>query len=258
MKIGFIGTGKITTSVITGLFRSKANLKQILISERSKKNSRALAKRFKQVKVVKDNQEIINRSNWVVLAVVPTVAKKILQDLQFKKGQTVISFVSTLNMKDLRKFTSPATLVFKAAPLPMVESKLGPIVLYPSNNKVNALFNKIGTVINAKNEKENNYLWTLTAGMATYLELCATLEHWLVQRKVNAVKAKRMVTSLVFGLSHTLLLSKQDTRKLVKEYQTKKGINEELLLRLKKDKVFDKLNKNLNTIFARIKKANDQ
>ena len=76
MKIGFIGTGKITTSVITGLFRSKANLKQILISERSKKNSRALAKRLKQLKVVRDNQEIINRSNWVVLAVVPTVAKK--------------------------------------------------------------------------------------------------------------------------------------------------------------------------------------
>jgi pyrroline-5-carboxylate reductase len=258
MKIGFIGTGKITTSVITGLFRSKANLKQILISERSKKNSRALAKRLKQVKVVKDNQEIINRSNWVVLAVVPTVAKKILQDLKFKKGQTVISFVSTLNMKDLRRFASPATLVFKAAPLPMVESKLGPIVLYPSNNKVNALFNKIGTVINAKNEKENNYLWTLTAGMATYLELCATLENWLVQRKVNTTKAKRLVTSLVFGLSHTLLLSKQDTRSLVKEYQTKKGINEELLLRLKKDKVFDTINKNLNTIFARIKKANDQ
>ena len=113
-------------------------------------------------------------------------------------------------------------------------------------------------MINAKNEKENNYLWTLTAGMATYLELCATLEHWLVQRKVNAAKAKRMITSLVFGLSHTLLLSKQNTRKLVKEYQTKKGINEELLLRLKKDKVFDKINKNLNTIFARIKKANDQ
>ena len=91
MKIGFIGTGKITTSVITGLFRSKANLKQILISERSKKNSRALAKRLKQVKVVKDNQEIINRSNWVVLAVVPTVAKKILHDLQFKKVKRLLA-----------------------------------------------------------------------------------------------------------------------------------------------------------------------
>ena len=127
MKIGFIGTGKITTSVITGLFRSKANLKQILISERSKKNSRALAKRLKQVKVVKDNQEIINRSNWGCLGGSSNGCKKILQDLKFKKGQTVISFVSTLNMKDLRRFASPATLVFKAAPLPMVESKLGPM-----------------------------------------------------------------------------------------------------------------------------------
>ena len=76
MNIGFIGTGKITTSVIQGLFRSNIKLKQILISERNKKNSLALSKKFKKVKVVKDNQEIIQRSSWVFIAVVPGVAKK--------------------------------------------------------------------------------------------------------------------------------------------------------------------------------------
>ncbi|AEA81855.1 hypothetical protein SAR11G3_01380 [Candidatus Pelagibacter sp. IMCC9063] len=48
MNIGFIGTGKITTSVIQGLFRSNIKLKQILISERNKKNSLALSKKFKK------------------------------------------------------------------------------------------------------------------------------------------------------------------------------------------------------------------
>ena len=106
MNIGFIGTGKITTSVIQGLFRSNIKLKQILISERNKKNSLALSKKFKKVKVVKDNQEIIQRSSWVFIAVVPTVAKKILKELTFKKNQTVVSFVSTLNMTYLKKNTS--------------------------------------------------------------------------------------------------------------------------------------------------------
>ena len=54
MNIGFIGTGTIATSVIEGLFRSKIKVKQILISERSKKNSSALSKKFKKVKVVKN------------------------------------------------------------------------------------------------------------------------------------------------------------------------------------------------------------
>ena len=108
MNIGFIGTGKITTSVIQGLFRSNIKLKQILISERNKKNSLALSKKFKKVKVVKDNQEIIQRSSWVFIAVVPGVAKKILKELTFKKNQTVVSFVSTLNMTYLKKTLRPA------------------------------------------------------------------------------------------------------------------------------------------------------
>ena len=43
---------------------------------------KALSKKFKKVKVVKDNQEIILRSSWVFIAVVPTVAKKILKELR--------------------------------------------------------------------------------------------------------------------------------------------------------------------------------
>ena len=112
MNIGFIGTGKITTSVIQGLFRSNIKLKQILISERNKKNSLALSKKFKKVKVVKDNQEIILRSSWVFIAVVPTVAKKILKELTFKKNQTVVSFVSTLNMTYLKKTLKLASNAF--------------------------------------------------------------------------------------------------------------------------------------------------
>ena len=254
MNIGFIGTGKITTSVIQGLFRSNIKLKQILISERNKKNSLALSKKFKKVKVVKDNQEIIQRSSWVFIAVVPTVAKKILKELKSK--QTVVSFVSTLNMTYLKKTLRPATSIIKAAPLPTIASKLGPIILFPKNKKVTTFFNHLGMAIVANNEKENNHLWTMTSTMATYFEYCHTLENWLVKRKVSSAKAKDLV-ALMFGLSHSMLLSKSKTKELVTDYQTKKGINEELLKRLKQEKIFSSIDRNLTKIFDRIKKAND-
>ena len=93
--------------------------------------------------------------------------------------------------------------------------------------------------------------------MATYFEFCNTLETWLVNKKVKADKARSMVASLMFGLSHTMLMSKTKTKDLVKEYQTKKGINEELLNRLKKAAVFSHTNKGLSKILERITKAND-
>lgn len=257
MNIGFIGTGKITTSVIQGLFRSNLKIKQIFISERNRKNSNALSKKFKKVKILKNNQDIVNKSSWVFIAVVPIVAKKILKNLLFKKNQTVISFVSTLNMTYLKRALKPSKIIIKAAPLPTIESKLGPVVLFPQNKKVVNFFKHLGKPIVAKNEKENNHLWTITSTMATFFNFCSTMEYWLIKRQVSPNKAKDMISSLMFGLSHKKLLSNTSTKNLVKEYQTKKGINEQLLKYLQKSGNFTKMNTGLTKILERIKKAND-
>ncbi len=160
-------------------------------------------------------------------------------------------------MTYLKKTLYPATNIIKAAPLPTIKHKLGPIVLFPNNKKVTNFFNQLGKAVVASTEKENNQLWTIASTMAIYFEFCNTLEMWLVSKKVKADKARAMVASLMFGLSHTMLMSKTKTKDLIKEYQTKKGINEELLLRLKKAGVFTKMNGALTKILERITKAND-
>ena len=48
MKLGFIGTGKIASSVIT-ICNSKLRYKKIIISLRNKKISKMLNKRFKKI-----------------------------------------------------------------------------------------------------------------------------------------------------------------------------------------------------------------
>ena len=59
----------------------------------------------------------------------------------------------------------------------------------------------------------------MTSTMATYFEYCHTLESWLIKRKVTPVKAKDLVASLMFGLSHSMLLSKTKTKNLVSEME---------------------------------------
>ena len=103
MKLGFIGTGKIASSVITGISNSKIKYKQIIISQRNRKISNSLKKRFKKITIEKNNQEIINKSNWIFLSVTPKVGEKIIKDLKFKASQTVVSFISTINLSDLKK-----------------------------------------------------------------------------------------------------------------------------------------------------------
>jgi pyrroline-5-carboxylate reductase len=76
MNLGFIGTGKITSSVITGICNSKISYKKILISPRNKKIAKNLKQKFKKVIIAKDNQEIVDKCDWVFLSVTPTIGKK--------------------------------------------------------------------------------------------------------------------------------------------------------------------------------------
>ena len=46
MKLGFIGTGKITSAVVTGICRSKISFKKILLSPRNRNIARKLKKKI--------------------------------------------------------------------------------------------------------------------------------------------------------------------------------------------------------------------
>ena len=85
MNIGFLGSGHITSSIIEGIFKSKLKIKKIYISPRNKLISKKLSKRFKKVTVSINNQQLIDKSNWIFLSITPQVGNKILSKLKFSK-----------------------------------------------------------------------------------------------------------------------------------------------------------------------------
>ena len=84
MNLGFIGTGKIASSVITGICTSKISFNKIIISPRNKSIAKNLKQKFKKVIIAKNNQQIVDKCDWVFLSVTPTVGNKIIKDLRFR------------------------------------------------------------------------------------------------------------------------------------------------------------------------------
>ena len=103
MKLGFIGSGKIASSVIMGICCSKISFTKILVSPRNKKIANTLKTKFKKVTIAKDNQEIVDKCDWVFLSITPSVGKKIIKELKFRSNQTIISFISTITLAELKK-----------------------------------------------------------------------------------------------------------------------------------------------------------
>ena len=116
MNLGFIGTGKIASSVITGVCKSKIKYKKILISERNKKIAKNLKQKFKKVIIAKNNQQVIDKCYWVFLSVTPTVGDKIIKELKFKSTQTIISFISTITLSQLKKAIKVKAQIVRAIP----------------------------------------------------------------------------------------------------------------------------------------------
>ncbi len=103
MILGFIGTGKISSSIIFGIFKSKLKVKKIYISSRNAIISNKLKKKFRLIQVIKDNQEIIDKSSVIFLGITPNVGNKILHKLSFPKHKKIISLISTINLIKLKK-----------------------------------------------------------------------------------------------------------------------------------------------------------
>jgi len=256
MKIGFIGTGHIAKSTILGIFKSNLKIEKIYISQRNKKISRLLRKKSKKIKIIINNQEIINKSNWVFLSITPTVGNKILKDLKFKKNQTIISFISTINMSQLKKYIKVKATIVRAIPLPPISLKAGPVPIFPPNKNVKRFFNQLGTTVEIGNEKLSKNFWATSGMYASFYELLSTMSNWLVKRGIKRDKAQKYVTSLFVALSEDAVVnSKKDLKHLVKDSQTPRGLNEQGVKELRKAGFYRSNEKTLNSILKRLNKV---
>ncbi len=255
MKLGFIGTGKIASSVILGACKSKIKFRQIIVSPRNKRIANNLKKKFKKVTIAKNNQDVINKSNWIFLSVTPKVGDKIIKDLKFKSNQTIISFISTINLSELKKMIKVKSKIVRAIPLPPISIKKGPVPICPPNRQVKSFFDKIGSTIEIKNEKLSINFWSTSGMMASYYEMLRVMSNWLVKKGIKKQDAQKYITSLFLALSEDAVVnSNKDLKHLVKESQTPKGLNQQGLNTMSKKGVYKSVVNTLNSIHKRLNK----
>ena len=251
MNIGFLGSGHITSSIIEGIFKSKLKIKKIFISPRNKSISKKLSKRFKIVIVSNNNQQVIDRSSWVFLAVTPNVGNKILKRLSFNKSKKVISLISTININRLKKITKNRN-ISRVIPLPFIGMRKGPIIICPKDNKLKNFFKHLGKVIELTSENKSKSFWATSSFMASFYNLLNETSSWLVSKGIKRNEAENYTRELFLALSEDAVnKNKISLKQLVVESQTPGGTNAFVLKELKKKKFYKVQQKVLNIIFKK-------
>ena len=228
MQIGFIGVGKITNAIVEGLCTSSIENTQIWLSPRNEANAQRLAEKYAQVRRLESNQQVIDQSDLVFIAVRPAAAVEVLRSLAFREEQTVISLVPLLKKAELLNTVAPATQVARAVPTPTVMQHTGPILLFQANDTVIQLFSHLGQPVQVADEHQLHALWTLTGLIPPFYDLLHELSSWTIDNGVNATTANQYIAGLFQALC---LAAQQDStinfKELAQHAETPNGMNEQ-------------------------------
>jgi pyrroline-5-carboxylate reductase len=253
MQLGFIGTGEITLSIVTGLSSSGVTAHSIWLSPRNSAIAHGLAKRFHGISVASCNQEVLDHSDTIVIAVRPSAAGDVLSELVFRPDHQIISLVSALSLRSLSELVAPAVRITRAVPLPSAARRLSPTAIHPPDPIAFELFAGVGTVFPVERGNEFDAICATTATVASYFALNETIASWLEQQGVSASLARDYIARLFLGVTTGAIEAPDRSfQSLAVTHATAGGINEQFLKHLVEHGLLTRVSEALDAVLHRI------
>jgi len=256
MKLGFIGTGEITSSIVTGLCSSVATPHSIALSPRNAAIAQKLADRFDEVSISSSNQEVLDRCDTIVIAVRPQVGRDVLSGLHFRPAHQVVSLVSALSLRSVSEMVAPAVRIARAVPLPSAAKRLSPTGVYPPEPAACELFAALGTVFAVESESEFEAICAVTAAIATHFAFVERIGAWLAQHGIPEPRTRDYIARMFWGLTaSTFEAPERSFQSFAADHATAGGINEQFLRYLTERGLLANVSEALDAVLARISGA---
>ena len=253
LKLGFLGSGAITSAMVTGLCSGEGEQHAIVLSPRNAAIAADLSHRFPQVSVAGSNQEVVDGCETVVLAVRPQIAAAVLSEVRFRAEHTVISLISGFPVRRLSGLVAPASRITRAVPLPTAARRRSPTAIYPDSAIAAALFASLGAAFAVDTESDFDAVCTVTATMASYFAFADTIAAWLARHGIPEARARDYVAQVFSGLAHTAVDAPERTfPELAADHATKGGTNEQVLAQLRQSGAYDALSNALDAVMVRV------
>lgn len=228
MRIGFIGTGTITEAVVTGMIRFGVSFERVALSPRNAKIAARLAALDGRIEVCESNQDVLDTSDVVCLAVVPQIAADVLSELTFDARHHVISFIAGKSLDQIGAFVRRSAKVVRAVPLPAVAAGKGSTAICPRDDIARALFAPLGEAVEVDDEHQFDALSAATATMAAFFALLEEQASWLVAQGVPYASARSFLSGYHVGLAHEATSGTEPFSAMIGHASTPGGLNEQL------------------------------
>ncbi|MCZ2204139.1 pyrroline-5-carboxylate reductase [Bartonella sp. A05] len=231
MKIGFLGTGKISSSMVDGLMASTFDVPSIIVSPRSVQIAERLARDYDKVTIAESNQALLDASDCVFLCLPNQIAEEVLRSLRFRPEQLVVSVLAMAEASEVEKWINHK--VYRAVPLPFVAECKNLTPIYPEHPFLRTLFDALGGALVLDEEDQFNLFMTAGSLMGVYFNFMETAHQWLVKQGLEKQKSVDFLTMMFGNLSDEMRKIAVNNGQtsinftlLEREFSTKGGTNE--------------------------------
>ena len=253
MKLGLIGTGIIGEAFVRGLINVGRFEDEIWVSRRSDSRSTSLAADFAQISIANENQEILDRCDTLILAVLPEQVESVLQDLQFRDDHLLLSIVSSITLKSLSQWAAPCTQIYRGIPLPPIEFGVGPIPICPPCPQLEPMLSSVGTVVSLTDEDQFLSIAVGSALMAMFYEMVSKTAMFMQKGGLPPHESALYATSMWHALAgNTTRVDHQELHQMSNDCLTPGGLNEQVLFGLRDANWYGLLEKEMDGIKERL------
>ncbi|MFF1696248.1 NAD(P)-binding domain-containing protein [Streptomyces sp. NPDC058257] len=228
-RIGVIGVGEIGRAIVTGLCDGGGGESpEVFLSPRGARSAAGLSSRHEGVQVCADNQEVVDRSEVVIIAVRAPDRHEALAGLRVADDKTVVNVMAGVANDDLRQLLATEAALVRAIPLPSVRERRSVTVTFPSHPVVDALFERLGGAQPVADEAAFNVFSALTGTLTTHYSYLATLTSWAIGHGVAPADADSYVRSLFQAVGRALSDETRSLHQLAANHETPNGNNERI------------------------------
>ncbi|MCD0445020.1 NAD(P)-binding domain-containing protein [Glycomyces sp. A-F 0318] len=224
--IGIIGAGEIGRAIVEGLCDGSEAAPEVHLSPRGARTAADLSSRHASVRVCADNQEVVDRSGIVIIAVRRDDRHEALAGLRVGGDKVVVNVMAGVATDDLRRTLATEAPLVRAIPLPAVRERRSVTVTWPSHPAVDDLFERLGGVLHVQDEEAFNVCSALTGTLTTHYAYLAALTSWAAGHGIAPEDADRYLRGLFQGVGRALGDETRSLDRLAADHETPKGSNE--------------------------------
>ncbi|MBZ0217105.1 MAG: NAD(P)-binding domain-containing protein, partial [Fimbriimonadaceae bacterium] len=224
IKTGIIGVGHLAGFLVEGITRAKDRY-SVVLSPRNAEKSAALAAKF-GARIADSNQDVVDRTQLVIVSVLPKLAEEVLGGLRFNASQTVLSTMAGIGHDDLVKWVGPAQAAICMMPGLANAIGLGPSILYPDNKTCAAFLETLGPIHIFTDRRSYETASVFGGFSGATFSFMGQIIDWFADHGVDPQTARDLVAQTLRGNAEAILQSKQPMGQIIDGIATRGGITE--------------------------------